>query len=166
MSSRMSISWRARPRRRYSGATVKAVTCPCQFSPWPSAFPMTEIKKSLSFVHQLNYCYIKRLETFSHFFSLRSFSNFTQNWNLLMNLVHLATITDRRKHLQHTQSSVYLQSTNLQFMHLHTSLLKGVHDSSGFFSKLLGIQCWNFQGTLPLNDNDKYIQILLKLVKK
>lgn len=31
----------ARPRRRYSGATVMAVTCPCQFLPVPSAFPIT-----------------------------------------------------------------------------------------------------------------------------
>lgn len=31
----------ARPCRRYSGATVTAVTWPCQFVPRPSALPMT-----------------------------------------------------------------------------------------------------------------------------
>lgn len=29
------------PSRRYSGATVTAVTCPCHLTPGPSAFPMT-----------------------------------------------------------------------------------------------------------------------------
>lgn len=29
----------AQPNRRYSGAIVTAVTCPCQRSPSPSAFP-------------------------------------------------------------------------------------------------------------------------------
>ena len=31
--------------RRYSGATLKAVTCPCQFSPCPSTLPITRYKQ-------------------------------------------------------------------------------------------------------------------------
>lgn len=41
MSSRMFISFLASCWRRYSGATVTAVTWPCQFCPWPSTFPKT-----------------------------------------------------------------------------------------------------------------------------
>jgi len=42
MSSRLCISLAARPRRRYSGATVSAVTWPCQCSADPSALPITD----------------------------------------------------------------------------------------------------------------------------
>ena len=41
MSSKMIINFFASCWRRYSGATVTAVTWPCQFSPCPSTFPMT-----------------------------------------------------------------------------------------------------------------------------
>jgi hypothetical protein len=40
-SSKSPISFSASRRRRYGGATVTAVTCPCHLSPWPSTFPKT-----------------------------------------------------------------------------------------------------------------------------
>ena len=40
-TSSIFISFSARARRLNSGATVTAVTCPCQFVPVPSALPNT-----------------------------------------------------------------------------------------------------------------------------
>ena len=50
-------------RRRYSGATVNAVTCPCHSVPWPSALPMTFLGEacrvpSVSVVHVQSVCCI------------------------------------------------------------------------------------------------------------
>lgn len=41
VNSRQYISLAARFNRRYCGATVKAVTCPCQLLPVPSILPIT-----------------------------------------------------------------------------------------------------------------------------
>jgi len=52
MSSRLCISLAASPSRRYSGATVSAVTWPCQFSEEPSALPMTTTQQHThQFIH-------------------------------------------------------------------------------------------------------------------
>ena len=40
-SSRNFIKILAKPKRRYWGATVTAVTCPCHSRPLPSALPIT-----------------------------------------------------------------------------------------------------------------------------